>query len=267
VARKNSVVHTDYTDIAGASIDDLIFTHNPDNLTAWRPILTSGKRLVLRNGKPYEAVKGSLFPFDADGQLLLPIRPTQLLWINLAAAVTLALPLAFEDMERDVMARPPRAAGEPIVSRFVLGCTVAVAALMAAASLGLFTWEYGRSVARGVDPEHALGAAQTMAVTTVVAFQAFYMLSCRSLRDPLWAGGLRSNPAVLPGLAAIALLQAALLYLPPLQAVFGTEPLSPRDVAASVAAGALVVPLVELEKWWTRRRRTRAPDPAPAGDD
>ncbi|MBN2122824.1 MAG: hypothetical protein JW821_00905 [Deltaproteobacteria bacterium] len=66
VARKNSVVHTDYTDIAGADIDDLIFTHNPDNLTAWRPILTSGKRLVLRHGKPYEAVKGSLYPFDAD---------------------------------------------------------------------------------------------------------------------------------------------------------------------------------------------------------
>jgi len=66
VARKNSVVHTDYTDIADAAIEDLIFTHNPDNLTAWRPILTSGKRLVLQNGKPYEAVKGSLYPFDAD---------------------------------------------------------------------------------------------------------------------------------------------------------------------------------------------------------
>lgn len=66
VARKNSIVHTDYTDIANAPIDDLIFTHNPDNLTAWRPILTSGKRLVLRNGIPYEAVKGSLYPFNAD---------------------------------------------------------------------------------------------------------------------------------------------------------------------------------------------------------
>ncbi|MBN1102886.1 MAG: hypothetical protein JXL84_05660 [Deltaproteobacteria bacterium] len=66
VARKNSVVHTDYVDIAHAPIQDVIFTHNPDNLTAWRPILTSGKRLALRGGKPYESVKGVLYPFDAD---------------------------------------------------------------------------------------------------------------------------------------------------------------------------------------------------------
>lgn len=66
VARKNSVVHTDYVDIADAPIDDIVYTHNPDNLTAWKPILTSGKRVVLREGKVYESVKGVLYPFDAD---------------------------------------------------------------------------------------------------------------------------------------------------------------------------------------------------------
>ena len=66
VARKNSVVHTDYVDIKDAPIDDLIFTHNPDNLTAWKPILTSGKKLILRNGDIYESVKGKLYPLDAD---------------------------------------------------------------------------------------------------------------------------------------------------------------------------------------------------------
>ena len=66
VARKDSVVHTDYVDIAEAPIAHLIFTHNPDNLTAWRPILTSHRRLVLREGQVYEAVKGVLYPFDAD---------------------------------------------------------------------------------------------------------------------------------------------------------------------------------------------------------
>ena len=66
VARKNSVVHTDYQDIGKAPIDKLIFTHNPDNFTAWRPVLTSGKRLVIRAGEVYESVKGKLYPFDAD---------------------------------------------------------------------------------------------------------------------------------------------------------------------------------------------------------
>jgi len=66
VARNNSIVHTDYADIANAPIENLIFTHNPDNLTAWRPILTPGKRIVLRDGIVYESVKGKLYPFDAD---------------------------------------------------------------------------------------------------------------------------------------------------------------------------------------------------------
>lgn len=66
VARKNSVVHTDYPDIADAPYYNLIYTHNPDNLTAWRPILTSGKKIVLKDGDMYESVKGTLYPLDAD---------------------------------------------------------------------------------------------------------------------------------------------------------------------------------------------------------
>ncbi len=66
VAKEKSIVHTDYADIADEPIQNLIFTHNPDNLTAFRPILTSGKRLVLKGGTPYESVKGALHPLDAD---------------------------------------------------------------------------------------------------------------------------------------------------------------------------------------------------------
>ncbi len=66
VARKNSVVHTDYPDIADTPYYNLIYTHNPDNLTAWRPILTSGKKIVLKDGAVYESVKGILYPLDAD---------------------------------------------------------------------------------------------------------------------------------------------------------------------------------------------------------
>ncbi len=66
VARKNSIVHTDYADISNAPIDKLLFTHNPDNLTAFKPILKSNRKLVLRGGEVYESAKGRLYPFDAD---------------------------------------------------------------------------------------------------------------------------------------------------------------------------------------------------------
>jgi ribonuclease BN (tRNA processing enzyme) len=66
VARKKSIVHTDYQDIANAPFDNIFYTHNPDNLTALRPILVSGKRIVIKEGKIYESVKGRLFPFNAN---------------------------------------------------------------------------------------------------------------------------------------------------------------------------------------------------------
>ena len=57
----------------------------------------------------------AFFPFDPQSkELLLPMRPVQLLWINLVAAVSLALPLAFEAKEPDIMRRPPRSPQEPV---------------------------------------------------------------------------------------------------------------------------------------------------------
>lgn len=44
----------------------------------------------------------------------LPITPVQILWINMITAITLALTLAFEPMEENVMKRPPRDTNESL---------------------------------------------------------------------------------------------------------------------------------------------------------
>jgi Ca2+-transporting ATPase len=198
------------------------------------------------------------FPFDAiTSELLLPMAPTQLLWINLVATIALALPLALEAPEPDLMERPPRDPDAPVLSRFVLSRTALVGLLMAAGAIGLFLFEYNGALARGEDQAAALAEAQTMAVTTVVFFQAFYLLNCRSLRDSIFRIGLFSNPSVLFGIGILLLLQAAFIYLPLLNDIFGTHPLDPADVALAALVGAIVLPVVSLEKWF-ERRRTRA---------
>ncbi len=189
------------------------------------------------------------FPFDAvTGQLLLPMAPTQLLWINLVGAVTLALPLAFEAREPDTMRRPPRDPQAPVLSRFVIVRTVVAAALMTAGAIGVFLWEHAREIAAGAAPQLALREAQTMAVCTVIAFQIFYLLNCRSLRDSLLNIGLFSNPAVFVGIGSLLLLQALFVYAPFMQAVFGTAPLGVRDLLVAVAAGAVILPVIAIEK-------------------
>jgi magnesium-transporting ATPase (P-type) len=198
------------------------------------------------------------FPFDAATQaLLLPVRPTQLLWINLVAAVTLALPLAFEGKERDVMRRPPRSPSEPILSALVLRRTALAATLMTAGAVGLFLWEWHRELAAGVEPVQALAEAQTLTVTSVIFFQVFYLLESRSFDRSLFATGIRENPAVLLGVAAILGLQAVFVYTPFMHRVFGTAPLDPWDLGRAALVGIVILPAMGFEKIMTRRGARR----------
>jgi hypothetical protein len=48
------------------------------------------------------------------------------------------------------------------------------------------------------------------------------------------------------------------VHLPFLQAVFRTEDLTVGQWALAATAGAVVVPVVAMEKWWRRRKAARA---------
>jgi Ca2+-transporting ATPase len=190
------------------------------------------------------------FPFDPVTKvLLLPMLPTQLLWINLVAAVALALPLAFEVKEPDVMRRPPRRPEAPLFNSFVVFRVVAVSVLMTAGTIALFNAEHQQQLAAGVAAPQALVKAQTMAVTFVIFFQIFYMIHCRSLKDSILKIGFFSNPTVFWGIGVVLVLQALFVYLPFFQRVFKTSPLSMSDLALAVAASFAIVPIVSLEKW------------------
>jgi calcium-translocating P-type ATPase len=189
-------------------------------------------------------------PFDPKTkELLLPILPTQLLWINLIAAVALALPLAFEAKEPDVMKRPPRRPNEPLFNRFVVQRTVMASLLMTVAAIAVFDWCYKSSLDAGAAGRIAQGHAQTMAVTTVIMFQIFYMANCRSLKDSVFKIGLFSNKMVFVGIASVLALQAIFVYAPGFQRIFGTSPLGIADIGITVLLGSIVLPIISFDKW------------------
>ena len=64
----------------------------------------------------------------------LPITPVQILWINMVTAITLALALAFEPAEPDLMRRPPRDPGEPILSGSCSGASLGLGPVLAGVS-------------------------------------------------------------------------------------------------------------------------------------
>jgi Ca2+-transporting ATPase len=198
------------------------------------------------------------FPFDPVSKtLLLPMLPTQLLWINLVAAVALALPLAFEVKEPDIMDRPPRPPEAPLFTGFIVFRVVLVSLLMTAGTIGLFDFEYRGAIAGGLPETRALAEAQTMAVTFVIFFQVFYMIHCRSLNDNLLKIGFFSNPIVFMGIGVVLALQALFIYLPLMQRVFKTASLSPEDIGLTAAAAFVIFPVITLEKWVRSLARNR----------
>jgi Ca2+-transporting ATPase len=184
--------------------------------------------------------------------------PVQLLWINLVATVSLALPLAFEAKEPDIMKRNPRSPKEPVLNKFVIFRTLVTAVLMAAGAIGLFEYVYSEDLAEGVPTNLALSQAQTITVTTVILFQIFYMFNCRSLKGSILKIGVFSNPTVFVGVAVLLLLQVAFVFSPFLQDVFGSSPIELGDIWLSTLVGASALPLISVEKWWRAREALKA---------
>lgn len=199
---------------------------------------------------------------DGVNELLLAMSPSQTLWINLVASVTLSIPLAFEVLEPNAMRRLPRSPDEPVFSGLIVTRLIIVGILMAAGACGLFLWEYYRIV--GSEPvtsaRHALALseAQTICVTSITFTQIFYLLNCRSLHSSLFTQGFFSNPAIFIGIGMLLVLQACFIYLPPLQTLFNSTPLDGRGWIFAMVVGATVLPVISFDKWVRNRMKNIA---------
>ncbi|MDG4811061.1 HAD-IC family P-type ATPase [Micromonospora sp. WMMD1120] len=166
----------------------------------------------------------------------LPLLPTQILWINMTTAVLLGLMLAFEPKEAGIMRRPPRDPRRPLLTGALVVRIVLVAALLVAGTWWLFQWEQDRGA--------GVAEARTAALNLFVVVETFYLFSCRSLVHSAWHVGLFSNRWILAGVLVQAVAQLAITYLPVMNDIFNTAPISGdvwlRILAVAVAAAAVV---------------------------
>ena len=177
---------------------------------------------------------------------VLPITPVQILWVNMITAVTLALSLAFEPPELDVMKRPPRNPNEPILSGLIKWRIIFVSIIIVVGTFGLFLWE--RSQNTDID------AARTVAVNTLVMFEVFYLFNSRFLtRSVLSWDGLFGNRYVIVATIAVILFQLVFTYFTPMQKMFATVDIGWDEWLRIVLVAASVFVVVEFEKLVFRR--------------
>jgi magnesium-transporting ATPase (P-type) len=202
-----------------------------------------GWTLPTNGGEAVTVIVAILFGFA------MPMSPVQILWVNLILAATLGLALAFEPSEAGVMRRQPRRPNAGLLTPFILWRVIFVSFLFAAVSLGVFFW--------ALNAGRDLETARTMVVNTLVVLEIFYLFSVRYLHMPSFTlVGVQGTRAVLIALAVVVAGQFAFTYLPYMNAIFGSRPLTFSEGALIVALGAASFVLLEIEKHLLRHRFT-----------
>ncbi|TCP19190.1 cation-translocating P-type ATPase [Simplicispira metamorpha] len=180
--------------------------------------------------------------------LPIPLLPIHILWVNLVTDGLPGLALAAEPAERGIMQRPPRAPGESLFAHGMWQHILFMGLLISGLCLGVQAW------AIASDNAHW----QTMVFTVLTLAQMAHVVAIRSESEPLWRLGLRSNQPLLYAVLLTFLLQMATIYVPWLNPIFKTAPLSLGELAICLGAALVVYVAVELEKAWRRNRQPAA---------
>jgi Ca2+-transporting ATPase len=175
--------------------------------------------------------------------LPIPLLPIHILWINLVTDGLPGLALANERAERNVMQRPPRPPKESIFAHGMWQHILWVGLLMGGVSLLTQAWALHTGTAHW----------QSMVFTVLTLSQLGHVLAIRSERESLFTQGLLSNRMLIGALGLTFALQMAVLYVPWLNPIFRTAPLSPGELAACLVLSSVVFIGVEIEKVLVRR--------------
>jgi P-type Ca2+ transporter type 2C len=168
--------------------------------------------------------------------LPLPLIPLQILLINLLTDTSPALGLGFEGSEEGIMKRKPHHPKDNPITKRLLYTIIIFGFIMGFGTLFMFS-QYENLI-----------KAQTIAFTTLVMFQMFAVLSSRSLYPSIKKLNPFSNLYLLGAIILSVLIQIAVIYLGPLQTIFGTVALSSNDWLKIILVSSIGFIIMELSK-------------------
>jgi len=174
--------------------------------------------------------------------LPIPLLPIHILWINLVTDGIPGLALAAERGERDIMRRPPRHPKESIFAQGLGAHIIWVGLLMGAVSI----------LTQALYIDSSQTHWQTMVFTVLCLSQMGHVLAIRSEQDSFFRQ--RTNIPLLGAVLLTFALQMATIYVPFLNPIFKTEPLTAGELAVTILLSSVVFLAVEIEKAVKRSR-------------
>jgi magnesium-transporting ATPase (P-type) len=159
-----------------------------------------------------------------------PLLPIQILWLELFIDLSASIAFELETPEPNLMRRPPRRPGAPLMTAGILGRIAVAGGFSALAALVVMVTHAGSA-------DHV----RWVAFTALVCGQAVRAYANRSLSEPVWR--LPTNWFLLVAGLAVIGVQAAIPALPVLSDAFRATPLDSSDwglVAAIALAPAVL---------------------------
>jgi len=186
--------------------------------------------------------------FSLFAQLPLPITAAQILWLNLVTDGFLDMALTMEPKEASILLQPGWLERKKRLIDTKLLTSVAVLAVpMGFMAMGVFMLYYRQDIK----------LARTMTLVTMAMAQWFNAWNCRSETKSLFSLSFFSNRWLLVATSFVLFLQIVLIYVPFMQIIFATVPLSLAQWGLVVGVSAPIIVIDEFHKWFVRRAEHR----------
>jgi Ca2+-transporting ATPase len=185
-----------------------------------------------------------------------PLTPLQILWINFAVDVLLAVGLGFDAHVPGLMRRAPRDASAPIVDRALATRLVVASVLMAALALAVVAWGEER---------YDLVVATTMGLTTLSLMHVAAALEAREPTETIFKRHTIENRRFVRLIGAALVLTFLVTALSPLQRIFDTVSLTSSQWGICLLGPIVFIVVAELGKLVERGGGDRHSVGVPAG--
>lgn len=241
------------TDVAKEASDLVLLTDNfaiiPAAIREGRVVIDNIRKIItyLVSGSFTETilVGGSLL-----AGLPLPVTALQILWINLAEDVLPGASLAFEKPQKDIMKRKPLKKHESLLTGEMKAIIFFASAITDFLLFGLF-WLL-------LQGEYSLPHIQTFIFVGLGLDSLLYVFSMRNLRENIWHYNPFSNRFLVGAVALGTSLLLLAVYVPFLQTLLKTVPLSLFDWTLLSGLTAIDIALIEITKWIFIKRERKA---------
>jgi len=172
----------------------------------------------------------------------MPLTPVQILYVNMITAVTIALALAFEPLEKGTMRKPPRDPNERLLSPYYVFRIIFVSVLIG----GAIMW-INQGLLAGYDSEHL----NTVTLHSLVFAQLFHLFNVRNERHFSLNDQFFKNKAAFLVSGILIIFQVMVTYVPFLNNALGIAPIELSYWLYPVLVGLGVFVVVEIEKFIT----------------